>query len=108
VQTAGNALQLSGVALGDPNRSSADKAHDGSAALRDGAEQVSDLADHATEAPVKAKLHAIAGDLNTQADALDAQLPRVVDGRLVSTKATDLAMKHLKEDVDDLKFLCWK
>ncbi|MFI5520090.1 serine/threonine-protein kinase [Streptomyces platensis] len=108
VQTAGNALQLSGIALGDPNRSAADKAHDGSAALRDGAKQVSDLADHATESPVKAKLHAIAGDLNTQADALDAQLPRVVDGRLVSTKATDLAIKHLKEDVGDLKFLCWK
>ncbi|QIY53729.1 serine/threonine protein kinase [Streptomyces sp. RPA4-5] len=108
VQTAGNALQLSGIALGDPNRSSADKAHDGSAALRDGAKQVSDLANHATESPVKAKLHAIAGDLNTQADALDAQLPKVVDGRLVSTKATDLAMKHLKEDVGDLKFLCWK
>ncbi|MEU3987926.1 serine/threonine-protein kinase [Streptomyces platensis] len=108
VQTAGNALQLSGIALGDPNRSSADKAHDGSAALRDGAKQVSDLAEHATESPVKAKLHAIAGDLNTQADALDAQLPKVVDGRLVSTKATDLAMKHLKEDVGDLKFLCWK
>ncbi|MFC9235195.1 serine/threonine-protein kinase [Streptomyces decoyicus] len=108
VQTAGNALQLSGIALGDPNRSSADKAHDGSAALRDGAKQVSDLADHATEAAVKAKLHAIAGDLNTQADALGAQLPRVVEGRLVNTKATDLAMKHLKEDVGDLKFLCWK
>ncbi|MGW2179145.1 serine/threonine-protein kinase [Streptomyces sp. NPDC001732] len=108
VQTAANALRLSGIALGDPNRSRAAKARDGGAALRDGAEQISDLADHATETPVKAKLNSIAGDLNAQAAGLDAQLPRVEEGRLVSSKATDLAMKHLQEDVDDLKFLCWK
>ena len=108
VHTAGNALQLSGIALSDPNRSNADRAHDGSAALRDGADQISELADHATVPAVKAKLRNLAGDLNTQAAGLDAQLPGIEDGRLVNTKATDLAMKQMKKDVGDLKGLCWK
>ncbi|MFI9358873.1 serine/threonine-protein kinase [Streptomyces lydicus] len=108
VNTAGNALQLSGIALSDTNRSKAARAHDGSAALRDGADQISELANHATVPAVKAKLRNLAGDLNTQAAGLDAQLPGIEDGRLVNTKATDLAMKQLKKDAGDLKGLCWK
>nr|WP_279631162.1 serine/threonine-protein kinase [Streptomyces lydicus] len=108
VNTAGNALQLSGIALSDTNRSKADRAHDGSAALRDGADQISELADHATVPAVKAKLRNLAADLRTQAAGLDAQLPGIQDGRLINTKATDLAMKQMRKDAGDLKGLCWK
>ncbi|MGV9308176.1 serine/threonine-protein kinase [Nonomuraea sp. NPDC004354] len=108
VQTAGNALRLSAIALGDSNRGRADKANATSAALRDGVRQISYLAGRATIPAVKAKIHNMAGDLTAQADAFDAQLSDIEAGRTPDTNATRLAMRQLSEDAKDLGSLCWE
>lgn len=108
VQTAENTLRLSAIALGDSNRSRADKANATSAALRSGVRRISALADRATSPVVKAKIHNLAEDLNAQADAFDAQLSDIEAGRTPDSTAIRLAMKQLSKDANDLGPLCWE
>jgi hypothetical protein len=49
----------------------------------------------------------MSNDLNSMADALNAQIPGARSGRGFNTKAADLAGKQSQADANDLGTICW-
>jgi hypothetical protein len=68
---------------------------------------VQSIATSATVPAVKAKIGAMANDLDAMASAYTAQIPIADSNHDFDRKAADLSSKQVVKDDDDLGPLCW-